>query len=61
MAALTRRDRQGHRLRVTTDAGVAFAVQSPGRGSAVLIGNGIGVTSPELARRPYPPSQLERR
>jgi 3-oxoadipate enol-lactonase len=35
-------------LRVTSDDGVALAVQSAGRGPAVLIGNGIGVTSPGL-------------
>ncbi len=34
--------------RVTSDDGVALAVQSAGHGPAVLIGNGIGVTSPGL-------------
>src|SRR5512137_1739492 len=36
------------RCRVTTDDGVELAVQVAGRGPAVLIGNGIGVTSPGL-------------
>ena len=36
------------RYRVTTDDGVSLAVQVAGRGPAVLIGNGIGVTSPGL-------------